>query len=98
MSLETCLGMVAPYYNLVLVAIVVTLFIVLFKKSDKKTYLLPWKIMFMVIGIYIIEQVLNVLFNAGLIVFPRILNAILEMFIITSFIYVLLSQLEYIKK
>jgi len=99
MSLGTCLEMVAPYYNLALVTIVVILFLILFKKSKKKkTPMLPWKIMFMVICIYIVEQILNVLFNAGVIVFPRILNAILEMFIITSFIYVLLSQIELIKK
>ena len=99
MSLDICLEMIAPYYNLALVTVVVILFITLFRiKKKKKTYLLPWKILFMVICIYIVEQVLNVLFNLGWIVFPRVLNAIFEMFIITSFIYVLLSQLEYMKK
>ena len=98
MTLEICLEMVAPYYNLALVTIVVILFIILFKKKNEDVYIRPWQILFIAILIYIFEQILNVLFNLGLIVFPRILNAILEMLIITSFIYVLLLKLEYVKK
>jgi len=76
MTFETCLEVVAPYYNLALVAIVVFMFIALFKTKNKKVDLLSWKILFFIVIIYIIEQVLTVLFNLGLIIIPRITNAV----------------------
>jgi len=96
--LANCLGRIAPYYNLVLVVIVALLFIKLFTKQKKKIYLIPWKILFFAVIVYVIEEVLTV--SAGLEVIPAssliLVNPILEMIIITAFIYVLLLQREYV--
>ena len=93
-----CLGLVAPYYNLALVVIVILLFIRLFKIDDKNNYTKPWKLLFFAISIFVLEEILTVLKNAGIITIPRIANAFFEMIIISLFIYMLLLQKEYVKK
>ena len=93
-----CLGLVAPYYNLALVVIVILLFIRLFKIDDKNNYTKPWKLLFFAISIFVLEEILTVLKNTGIITIPRIANAFFEMIIISLFIYMLLLQKEYVKK
>jgi len=97
MTFYECLALVAPYYNLVFVAIVVSLFIYLFRIADKKVHIRPWKFLFFAICVYIFVQVTSILRNAGVINLPHITNAILETIIVTSFIYMLLIQKEHIK-
>jgi hypothetical protein len=98
--LANCLGRIAPYYNLVLVLIVAILFMKLFAQQSKKIYLIPWKILFFAVIVYVIEEVLTV--AAGLEIIPVssliLVNPILEMIIITAFIYVILLQREYVLK
>lgn len=91
------LGIVAPYYNLVLVLIVLFLFSKLVTLHNKKLYLLPWKLLFLAVAIYIVEEILTVLNIMGKIATPRILNAVFEFFIITIFIYLLLLQKDFLK-
>ncbi len=91
------LGMVAPYYNLVFVAIVIALFIFFFKR-EKRIYLKPWKLIFCTISIYVVEEVLTVLDKANIIDLSVLVAPILEMAMITIVIYALLSQQEWIKK
>jgi len=97
MTLGESLGVVAPYYNLVLVLIALVLFFKLFSLRNKKIYLLPWKFLYLAVWIYIIEEVLTVLNFSGLLILPRILNAMFEFGIISLFIYLLLLQKEYLK-
>lgn len=93
--LSTCLGLVAPYYNLVLVAIVVILFIKLFKTPNKKAYILPWKFLFFSILVYILEEVITILELTKIITVSKLVYPLLEMIIITSFIYMILLQKKY---
>lgn len=95
-DLGTCVGTVAPMYNLALVTVAIILFIVLFR--SKKKNLTPWKFFFAAIMIYVVEEVITVLNKIDLISTPRILNSYFEMAIVTIFIYVLLKQKEVIKK
>lgn len=97
MTLGQCLAQVAPYYNLVLVSVVVIMFIYLFKVANEKTHIRPWKFLFISICIYILVQVTSILRNADVINLPHITNAILETLIITLFIYMLLIQKEHVK-
>ena len=97
MSLYTeCVGYIAPFYNLALVLIVVFMFIKLFLTPNKKIYLKPWKMLFYALLIYVFEEILTVLdasgFAINILVYP-----VLEMAIITCFIYMLLIQKEYTK-
>ena len=92
-----CLGFVAPYYNLVFVIIVIILFLYLFKKADKKTHLTPWKLLLTAILIYVVEAILTVLIDINLISISKLIAPILEMGMISLFIYVFLSQKEYLK-
>lgn len=92
-----CLGLVAPYYNMVLVVILVALFIALFRRADKKVFIKPWKLLFFAICVYILEEITTILASAGIIVLPDIVNAVLETVIVTSFIYMVLIQKEYVK-
>ncbi|MCK5282048.1 MAG: hypothetical protein KAK00_01440 [Nanoarchaeota archaeon] len=93
-----CLGLVAPYYNLTLVLVVLVLFLKLFSIHNKKVFLLPWKLLFFAVAVYIVEELLTVFIFAGIIVVPRIINAVFEFIIITIFIYFLLIQREYLEK
>jgi hypothetical protein len=98
MTIENCLGMVAPYYNLVLVIIIMPLFIKLLSVKHKKLILKPWRLLFIAILIFVVEEVLTVLNGLGITNSPRILTPIFEMAIITLFIYMLLLQKEIIGK
>ena len=96
--LETCLGIVAPYYNLALVIVVILLFLKLFSIKTKRIYILPWKILFFALLIYVFEEIVTVLAMSNIIVVFPLMFPVLEMVIITSFIYMLLLQKEYVKK
>lgn len=97
-SVGEALGIVAPYYNLVLVLIVLILFSKLITLPNKKIYLAPWKLLFLAVGIYIVEEILTVLNLVGVFSAPRILNAVFEFIIIIIFIYLLLLQKEFLQK
>ena len=97
-SFGESLGLVAPYYNLILLIIVILLFAKLFRSADKKTYTKPWKFLFFAISVFVLEELLTILKDRGIISIPRITNSVFEMVIITSFIYMLLLQKEYLKK
>lgn len=93
-----CVGIVAPYYNLVLVLILLMMFLKLFNLPNKKLFLLPWKLLFLAVSVYILEEMLTVFKIAGIIDYPRILNGVFEFVIISIFIYLLLIQKDYLKK
>ena len=95
---EIALGMVAPFYNLVLAAIAMFLFMKLFSSPNRLVYLKPWKVLFAAFIIYIIEELFTVLRNIGVADLPVILNGIFEMVIISLFIYMLFIQKEYVKE
>ena len=93
------LGMIAPYYNLAMVAVVVWLFTVLFKTEPKaKVFLFPWKLLFFAVIVYILEEVVTVLRGVGAIDIPIHINALFELVVIAVFIYALLLQKEFVKK
>ena len=58
----------------------------------------PWRLLFVALTVYIIEEIITVLKWQGLIYVPRILNAVFEFVIITIFIYLLLLQKQYISE
>lgn len=97
-TLAYCLGKVAPYYNLILVFIVILLFLKLFKTSNKKVYIIPWKFLFGAVLVYVGEEIITVFDMAYLISVPKVVFPLLEMWIITLFIYALLLQKENVKK
>lgn len=99
-ELTVALGLVAPYYNLVLVIIAAYLFIKLFNTpiKNKKVYLKPWKMIFVALFVFVLEEVLTVLRAAGIISIPIHINGFFELIIISLFIYTLLLQKEYNQK
>jgi len=93
------LGMIAPYYNLAMVVVVVALFIALFRTEPKaRVFLFPWKLLFFAVIVYIVEEVLTILRAIGIIDIPIHINALFELVVIAVFIYTLLLQQEYIRK
>ena len=94
--LTESIGFVAPYYNMILVAIAIALFIMLLKKPGKEN-ITPWKLMFISILIYVFEEVLTILNDLDIINLSKLVAPLLEMAIISIFIYVFLSQLDYLK-
>ena len=91
-------GMVAPYYNLIFVAVTVWLFVVLFKYKNKKAFMKPWYLLFVCVCLFILEEILTVLRAAGLTAIPHHINAFFELGIIIIFVYLLLLQKEHIKQ
>jgi hypothetical protein len=92
-----CLGIVAPYYNLALVVAAVLLFIHLFRTPYKKTFIKPWKLVFAALLVFVVEEIVTVLTMANVIPRYNLLFPLLEMIIITLFIYALLLQKESLK-
>lgn len=96
-SLGESLGLVAPYYNLVLVVIVVILFLRLFSCKKSSMYIKPWHFLFFSLIVFVVEEIITVLEGAKLIDAAAIIFPLLETIIITSFIYMLLLQKNYLK-
>ncbi|MBI2137961.1 hypothetical protein HYU13_00070 [Candidatus Woesearchaeota archaeon] len=92
-----CVGTVAPYYNLALVLIVVLLFFRLFRMENKGAFIKPWKILFLGVLIYIVEEVITVLESLGVVVVSQVIFPVFEMAIISLFIFMLLLQKDYVK-
>lgn len=99
-ELTVAMGLVAPYYNLVLVIVTAYLFIKLFKTpiKNKKVYLKPWKMIFIALFVFVLEEALTILRTAGIINIPIHINGFFELSIISLFIYTLFLQKEYNKK
>jgi len=95
--LASCLGIVAPYYNLILVTIVIMQFMKLFSLKSKKAYLKPWKLLFIAILIYVAEEVMTVLEGLNIVEVSNLTFPFLETIIITLFIYMLLLQRNYVE-
>ena len=98
-ELTQALGLSAQYYNLVLVAIVIFLFLKLFK-AHKKTgigYITPWVWVFLAVLVYVAEAVFTVLRSAGAFNLPHHVNGYFELVIISFFIYALLLNREHLK-
>jgi len=93
------LGMVAPWYNMGLVLIVLYLFYVMFTTpvKNKKVYLAPWKLIFWAVMIFILEEVLTILRQAQIIDIPIHINGYFELAIISLFIWMLLLQKQHVK-
>lgn len=100
MSLGLEVARVAPLYNLAMVAIVVALFIKLFRThvKNKAVFMLPWKLIFFAVLVFIVEEIITVLRQIGLIRITAHINGFFELAIIILFIYALLVQKEFVKK
>ena len=95
-GLEVCIGKVAPYLNLILVALLITLLFRLFKNNALGFDLRPWKFLLIGLIVFVVEELLTVFNGMGIINSPRILTPFFEMVILSSFIYMLLLQKEII--
>jgi len=96
----SALGLIAPYYNLVLVVILFFLFLKLFAtpKKNHRVFLTPWVLVFVALIIFVIEELLTILRTAGLLNIPAHINGFFELGMICIFIYTLLSQKDWMKK
>src|SRR3989344_8128708 len=99
MSLGASIAQAAPLYNLGLVIIALILFYRLFTLNvrERKTYLLPWKIVFAALLIFIVEELLTVLRGLDFVTIPLHINGFFEVLIIGTFMYALLLQKEHVK-
>ncbi|MBI4146401.1 hypothetical protein HY489_03630 [Candidatus Woesearchaeota archaeon] len=100
MSLALSVAQVAPLYNLGFVLVAVYLFIALFRTPvrDRRVYLMPWKMVFLALCVFILEEVLTVLRQMGVLSIPVHINGFFEVIIICFFIYAVLLQREHTKK
>lgn len=92
-----CIGTAASYYNIVFVVIAILLFIKLLK-IPTQLYKRPWKLLFIAVLVYVLEEILTILQGAGIISFPHFIVGFFEMVIILLFVYMLLLQRDYIKQ
>ena len=95
----TSLAEIAPLYNLGFVIVAIFLFIKLFHTpvKDRRVYLMPWKLLFFALVVFIIEEVLTILRQMEIINIPKHINGFFELIIICTFIYTLLLQKEQMK-
>jgi hypothetical protein len=98
-DLGVALGMIAPYYNLVMVLVALLLFTKLFKTEPKaKVYLFPWILIFFALLVFVLEEIITVIRAAGLIDIPIHINGFFELVIVAAFMYALLLQKQYVQK
>ena len=92
---------ILPPANAVFFTVLVILFIVLLcRKAKSKIYLKPWKVLFGAVLVGFIETILTILYITGIyIAYPKnIVYGILEIIVISLFIYMLLLQKEHVAK
>ena len=92
-----CLGYIAPFYNLVLVGILLILFFVFFRNPHKKVYLKPWKILLAVTLVYVVEEIMTATGVSEFMGIYRVAHPLFEMIMVGLFIYMLLLQREYLR-
>ncbi len=93
------LSNVAPLYNLVFVLIAFFLFLKLFMLTGKEhVRLFPWKLIFVALFIYILEEVITILRMNEIVNIPRHINGFFELSMIIIFIYALLDLRQHIKE
>ena len=98
-NLGIAAGMIAPYYNLVFVVLVVILFMKLFREHHtNRTFMLPWELLFAIICVYIFEEILTILRMAGVISIPIHINGFFELAIAILGVYLIFVQKAHIKK
>ena len=95
---DACLRVVAPYYNLILRLIALLFFYKILTTRNCRAYIQPWRLLFVAVLVYIIEQVVAILDIAGAIMVGKLFFPLLEMVIIALFVYTLLLQKAYIEK
>ena len=95
MSLLLSVGQVAPIYNIVLAGIALYLMWGLF---SKKFFSKPWKFLFFAVAVFLVESAVTASFFYGFTLVPRWYNAVFELAMVIAFIYMLLIQLEHVKK
>ena len=95
----TSLAEIGPIYNLGFVIIAIFLFIKLFSTpvKDRRVYLMPWKLLFFALLVFIVEEVLTVLRQMEVINIPKHINGFFELIVICTFLYTLLLQKEHMK-
>ncbi len=98
MSISQCLGQVSGIYNLVLIIIIMVIFYKFLKMPSKVIYKTPFVVLFAALLVYILEELFNVLDKLALFSIPLFMYPLFEMIIITSFIYMLLLQKDYLKQ
>ncbi len=99
MTLALSLAEAAPLYNLGLVIVAIALFLKLFTTPirDRRIYLMPWKLLFAAVSIFIVEELLTIMRQMDIINIPRHINGFFELIIICTFMYTLLLEKEHLK-
>jgi uncharacterized membrane protein YjjP (DUF1212 family) len=97
MMLADALTIAAPYYNLVLVAIMLFLFGKLFSLKNKGVFVRPWYFVFAAVIVFIIEEVITILRAAHFVDISLHINGFFELLIISLFIYTLLILREHVQ-
>lgn len=98
-GIAEAINIASPYYNLAMVAIIVFLFVRLFKtRVASSVYMKPWRVMFWVILVYIVEEITTVLRAAGVISLDVYINGYFELVIVSLVVYLLLLQRDYVTK
>ena len=100
MSLGLAVAQAAPLYNLGLVIIALGLFFKLFttRVRDRRVYLMPWKILFFAVLVFVLEEIITIMRALEIINIPKHINGFFELIIVCTFIYMLLLQKEHMKK
>jgi len=102
MTFAEALGVVAPWYNLTFVLVVLLLFRNLFKVHydihHEQTFTKPWKLLRIAVYIFIVEEVFTVLRHADVFKLPVFFNGIFEIAMVSIFIYTLMIQYNHIKE
>ncbi len=100
-SATTCVGQIAPIYNIALVLVAFYLIIKLVRMKDvhKSIYLDPWYYLCAVIGIFLLESLITAMKFFNIIteqMVPRWFNAVFELMMIILIIYMLFTQLNHV--
>lgn len=96
-ELTLALELAAPIYNLALVFVVIYLFAKMFSLKNKMNfYLLPWKLIFVSLMIFVAEEVITIMRGLGWISITKHINGFFELCMVIIYIYALLLQREHL--
>lgn len=99
-ELGQALSLAAPIYNLGMVVIAFFLFLKLFRTHPpgREVFLKPWYVMFGAMMVYVVEEVITVLRQLGMVTIPHHINGFFELVIVSLIMYTLLAQRDWVKR
>ncbi|HII68617.1 TPA: hypothetical protein HA270_01995 [Candidatus Woesearchaeota archaeon] len=97
MDAGSAVGITAAWLNLILAVILVIMVVRLLRTKSNTLFISPWQWLLFSLAVFFIEEVVAIMDLVGTFDAPKIFFPIFEIVIISSFLYMLLLQIQFMR-